>query len=260
MSFIPFEAPRGWKVLYVVNRVDVVCETSGRMGRVREYFRDELERTLRDGGIRMGGDEGKGIGVEVHPVSALKGWGVKELLARIFQLRNAESNVYLIGTSSHLYPLTFSFELILIILANYSLGHTNVGKSSIISALLKTTSPSKQTNPHAPTISIFPHTTLGSIPIPLRSLRPPARTMGDAGGRGMVTRGVLVDTPGIEGDATFLNGLIMPEYRKVVSLVKVAGFQRPAVKMVPGIFNHFLPYRIFSPASLLYFKLVSRLL
>ena len=45
-----------------------------------------------------------------------------------------------------------------------------------------------------------------------------------------------MDTPGIEGDATFLNGLIMPEYRKVVSLVKVAGFQRPAIKMVPGTY------------------------
>ena len=104
LCFMPFAPPRGSKVLYVINRADVVCERSSSMAHVRAYFREELQKRLEEEGIRGGeaeagnrGDKG-GIGVEVHPVSALKGWGIKELLARIFQLRNAESNVYLIGT------------------------------------------------------------------------------------------------------------------------------------------------------------------
>jgi hypothetical protein len=108
------------------------------MGHVRTYFREELERILKEEGIRgmdtgERGDRGE-IGVEVHPVSALKGWGIKELLARIFQLRNAESNVYLIGM--HQLPSTllivsylpfislFSslFLLVLRLLSPFSLG------------------------------------------------------------------------------------------------------------------------------------------
>jgi len=103
LSFIPLDPPRGGKVLYVVNRADVLCERPGHLGRVRMYFKREIERILREqkGMFVEQGDRG-GIGVEVHPVSALKGWGIKELLARMFQLRNAESNVYLIGIP--LYP------------------------------------------------------------------------------------------------------------------------------------------------------------
>lgn len=138
LSFIPFAPPRGSKILYVINRADVVCERSSSMGHVRTYFREELERILKEEGIRgmdtgERGDRGE-IGVEVHPVSALKGWGIKELLARIFQLRNAESNVYLIGM--HQLPSTllivsylpfislFSslFLLVLRLLSPFSLG------------------------------------------------------------------------------------------------------------------------------------------
>ena len=57
----------------------------------------------------------------------------------------------------------------------------------------------------------------------------------------MATRGDLIDTPGIEGDATFLNGLIMEDYRKSVSLLKRGGFQRPAMKMEAGR-KSFPPY------------------
>ncbi len=116
LCFIPFAPPRGSKVLYVINRADVVCERSSSMAHVRAYFREELERRLKEEGIREGEAEGgnrgvkRGIGVEVHPVSAVKGWGIKELLARIFQLRNAESNVYLIGMlQTPLFPFLFPF-------------------------------------------------------------------------------------------------------------------------------------------------------
>lgn len=51
----------------------------------------------------------------------------------------------------------------------------------------------------------------------------------------------MIDTPGIEGDATFLNELIMEEYRKSVSLLKRGGFQRPAMKMEAGR-KSFPPY------------------
>lgn len=143
LSFVPFAPPRGSKVLYVINRADVVCERSSSMGHVRAYFREELVRRLEEEGIRGGdvedgnrserggiggnrGDRG-GIGVEVHPVSALKGWGIKELLVRIFQLRNAESNVYLIGMRqtplvplfiihfSHLFVLSVCFLFLFLV-------------------------------------------------------------------------------------------------------------------------------------------------
>ena len=120
------------------------------------------------------------------------------------------------------------------------LGHTNVGKSSIITALFSSTGISKHNKDlkHiSPTISIFPHTTLGSIPTPLRLFRAP----GPRDGQPMATRGDLIDTPGVEGDATFLNGLIMEDYRKSVSLLKRGGFQRPAMKMEEGR-KSFPPY------------------
>jgi cytochrome c553 len=100
LSFIPFSPPRGSKILYVINRADVVCESPIKLGQVRIYFRTELERILKERGM-IGADWGgrERMGVEVHPVSAVNGWGIRELLARIFQLRNAESNVYLIGIS-----------------------------------------------------------------------------------------------------------------------------------------------------------------
>jgi translation initiation factor IF-2 len=43
--------------------------------------------------------------IEVHPVSAKKGYGIDALLKRIFQLRRAQSNVYFIGNYPRLLPL-----------------------------------------------------------------------------------------------------------------------------------------------------------
>ena len=90
LSFIPFKVPRIAKVMFVINRADSVCERSSSMAHVRAYFKQHLPLTLKNAGMDLNT-------YEVHPVSARKGWGVKGLLERIFQIRNAENNVYLIG-------------------------------------------------------------------------------------------------------------------------------------------------------------------
>jgi hypothetical protein len=91
LSFIPFNVPGSAKVMFVINRADSLCERSSSMAHVRTYFERQLPFTLKDAGVDLGR-------YEVHPVSARKGWGVKALLDRIFEIRKAESNVYLIGT------------------------------------------------------------------------------------------------------------------------------------------------------------------
>jgi hypothetical protein len=90
LSFIPFTPLPNSKVLFVINRADSVCERASSMGHVRAYFKRQLPLILKEHGISL--EE-----FDVHPVSAKKGYGIKELRERIFQLRNAQSNVYLIG-------------------------------------------------------------------------------------------------------------------------------------------------------------------
>lgn len=117
-------------------------------------------------------------------------------------------------------------------------GRTNVGKSSVIGALLEAggipnKTKTKQRKEHkmvVPTVSIFPHTTLENVDIPLSSFRRQ---------QNLPTQSSLFDTPGIEGDNTFLNRFIDPEYSRAVSLLKVGGFQRPPMSMTAGLL---LPY------------------
>lgn len=77
----------------------------------------------------------------------------------------------------------------------------------------------------SPTVSVFPHTTVGNVRIPLNAFRHPD---------GLRTRASLYDTPGIEGDSAYLNGFIDDEYTRAVSLLKVGGFQRPPDRLTPG--------------------------
>lgn len=215
LSFIPFHPPPpNSKVLFVVNRADAICERASSMGHVRAYFKRELPVRLKEAGISLDS-------FDVLTVSAKKGYGIRELRERIFQLRNAESNVYFIGT-----PLPPSFRG-----ERFMVGHTNVGKSSIISALLESSGHSKKatmTSEHknlSPTVSVFPHTTIGFVQIPMNTFKHP---------RGLESRASLFDTPGVEGDSAFLNSFIDDEYTRAVSLLKVAGFQRPAESMTAG--------------------------
>ena len=91
LSFVPSDVPPGSKVMFVINRADSVCERSRSMAHVRAYFRRNLPNVLKDAGMNI-------ENYDIHPVSAKKGYGIKELVARVFQLRNAQSNVYFIGT------------------------------------------------------------------------------------------------------------------------------------------------------------------
>jgi hypothetical protein len=92
LSFIPFHVPDRSKVIFVVNRVDILCPRSSAMVRLQPYFRREIAAAMKDSRMSI-------RDYEIHPMSAKKGWGTKYLLERIFQLRNAKSNVYVIGTS-----------------------------------------------------------------------------------------------------------------------------------------------------------------
>jgi hypothetical protein len=95
-SFIPFQVPSHVKVLYVINRVDTICERSRSMAHVRKYFENNIPIILEEKGIFK-------QKYEIHTVSARKGYGIKELTQRIFALRNEYSNVYFLGTPILLY-------------------------------------------------------------------------------------------------------------------------------------------------------------
>jgi hypothetical protein len=92
LCFIPFHPPANWKVLFVINRADALCERASSMGHLRAYFKRQLPQVLKESGISL-------ENFDVIPFSAKKGYGISHLQERIFQLRNAESNVYFLGIS-----------------------------------------------------------------------------------------------------------------------------------------------------------------
>jgi ribosome biogenesis GTPase A len=112
------------------------------------------------------------------------------------------------------------------------IGNTNVGKSSVIAALLKAGGVGKHSSPTgqhlSPTVSVFPHTTIANVEIPLRMF-----------GRfkdrfNLPTKASLYDTPGVEWDSSYFTSLIDHDYLRAVSLFKVSGFQRPPYSLSPG--------------------------
>ena len=180
------------------------------MSHVRQYFKRQLPFTFEEAGIKL-------EYWDVQPVSAKKGYGISQLRERIFQLRNAESNVYFLGTGTPVKKLI--------------IGHTNVGKSSVITAMVaasgfvKTARKESEYRHLSPTVSVFPHTTVGNVEIPLNAFKHP---------EGLQTGASLFDTPGIEGDSAYFNSFIDDEYTRAVSLLKVGGFQRPPDSMTAG--------------------------
>lgn len=209
LSFVPFTVPRGSKLLFVINRADLLCERSSSMGHIRHYFTSQLVPVLNKAGM----DSSK---VEVHPVSAEKKWGIRELIQRIMQLRNRDSNVYLIGNDP---------------CRRTNIGHTNVGKSSIVSAMIDAAGYKKAEELKrnyrilTPTVSVFPHTTIDNVEIPLNAFQRET---------GLTTSAKLYDTPGIESDSSYFTDLIIHEYSRATSLLKRGGFQRPAEALHPG--------------------------
>jgi hypothetical protein len=78
----------------------------------------------------------------------------------------------------------------------------------------------------SPTVSVFPHTTLGQIEIPLNAFKRESR---------LQTSAKLFDTPGMEGDSTYFTNLISHDYSRATSLLKRGGFQRPSEALHPGL-------------------------
>src|SRR5271154_4546306 len=79
-----------------------------------------------------------------------------------------------------------------------------------------------------PTTSLYPHTTIGNIKIPLNVISIYNHNR-------QLTNGNLYDTPGIEGDNTFLFGYLWPAYYKALGLKKLGGFQRQPAILKIGI-------------------------
>ena len=112
-------------------------------------------------------------------------------------------------------------------------GHTNVGKSSVIKAMVevggskKKLGQSTQYQVFSPTTSIFPHTTLANVKIPIKVFQNPQSQQNPSNAN-------FYDTPGVEGDSAYLNSFIDDAYQKAISLYKVGGFQRPPDSLAQG--------------------------
>jgi len=78
----------------------------------------------------------------------------------------------------------------------------------------------------APTSSIYPHTTLANVQLPVDLFM--------KRGESTYSPASVYDTPGFDGDQAYLQSFIDVEYERAVSLIKVGGFQRPADNMRPG--------------------------
>jgi hypothetical protein len=79
----------------------------------------------------------------------------------------------------------------------------------------------------SPTTSIFPHTTLAHVKIPIKVFQNPQS-------RQNPTQANFYDTPGVEGDSAYLNSFIDDAYQKAISLYKVGGFQRVPDSLAQG--------------------------
>jgi hypothetical protein len=210
LSFVPFSIPEHSKVIFVINRLDLLCHQGSMTLGLREYLKKLLPSLLDKARMQV-------PSFEILPISADKGWGIKELIARLNQLRNKESNIYLIGT----YPFRMTNK-----------GNTNVGKSSIIAAMLHRRlykELQNLTSDHAllsPTVSVFPHTTLGTVEIPFDVFKQDTLT----------TQAKIYDTPGVECDSTYFAQLLSKEYARPTFPRKRDGFQRPAQILKLGTF------------------------
>ena len=108
-----------------------------------------------------------------------------------------------------------------------------MGKSSVIKAMVevggskKKKGQSTQYQVFSPTTSIFPHTTLANVKIPIKLFKNPQSLQNPSNAH-------FFDTPSVEGDSAYLNSFIDDEYQKAISLYKVGGFQRPPDSLAQG--------------------------
>ena len=89
----------------------------------------------------------------------------------------------------------------------------------------------------SPTTSIFPHTTLANVKIPIRVFQSAqALRVYQSSPKHPVppTDSFFYDTPGVEGDSAYLNSFLDNDYQRAISLYKVSGFQRPPDSLRQG--------------------------
>jgi len=107
LSFVPFHPPPNSKVIFVFSRGDSLCNRPSQLNHLTRYLTDELPRILPEHNMELSF-------YKAIAVSGYKDWGIKELKDLIFNIRNAESNVYLIGKRNSYFLVNFKVKPILV--------------------------------------------------------------------------------------------------------------------------------------------------
>ncbi|EMR08907.1 hypothetical protein PNEG_02689 [Pneumocystis murina B123] len=121
------------QILYVINKIDIICGKKDMLSKIRDYFVSEISKLAQI--------TEKEIKPFIILTSATKGWGIDKLITSINKYKTKKSNIYFIGM-------------------------TNVGKSSIISKFAN-----QAGYEETPTVSFLPGTTLNPININANKLR-----------------------------------------------------------------------------------------
>ncbi|KAG4305624.1 hypothetical protein PORY_001180 [Pneumocystis oryctolagi] len=120
------------RIFYVISKIDIICQKKHMLGKIRNYFISEMAKIVHS--IE------KKVVSSVILTSAVKGWGIDQLITSINEYKAKKSNLYFIGM-------------------------TNVGKSSIISKFS-----SQVGYKETPTVSFLPNTTINPININVNKL------------------------------------------------------------------------------------------
>ncbi|KTW28507.1 hypothetical protein T552_01766 [Pneumocystis carinii B80] len=121
------------QILYVINKIDIICTEKDMLNKIRDYFVSEISKLTQ-----IAEEQIKPF---IILTSATKGWGIDQLITSINKYKTKKSNIYFIGMA-------------------------NVGKSSIISRFA-----SQAGYEETPTVSFLPGTTLNPINIDMNKLR-----------------------------------------------------------------------------------------
>ncbi|KAG5437511.1 hypothetical protein PCANB_000939 [Pneumocystis canis] len=139
-----------FRIFYVVNKIDIICERKAMLRKVWDYFLPEISKLVQT------------TKEELIPyvilTSAIKGWGINQLITSINKYTTKNSNVYFIGM-------------------------INVGKSSVVSKIV-----SQVDYKETPTVSFLPNTTINPISININKLG----NLFENGGKIIDTPGIFI--------------------------------------------------------------------
>ncbi|KAG5513906.1 hypothetical protein PMAC_000528 [Pneumocystis sp. 'macacae'] len=120
------------RIFYVINKIDIISGKGSALEKIRNYFLLEISKLTHN------------VKEKILPfvilTSAVKGWGIDQLITSINKYKAKKSNIYFVGM-------------------------TNVGKSSIVSKFAY-----RVGYQETPTVSFLPGTTLNPINIDINKL------------------------------------------------------------------------------------------